>query len=195
MEGPFYGFLSMQGLTRSIDKTKHYSNAVAAISSLKDGRLASLGYWLGSGADLATAALRTAFEQEIAEEGAVSPSRFRFILKTLRNRGDDFAAASLASNSELANIDPKMSGEYLALVGLTAQPVLDAMFTQLHDEPTDERDALDLHFLRAPRNLAGGEGTKDVCSNPSPGTIRDGHRSDVGQSTHSAELVAGAKVP
>ena len=48
----------------------------------------------------------------------------------------------------VANVDPRLSGEYLSSVGLT-QPIVDAMFAQLRAEPCDQRDALDLHFLRS----------------------------------------------
>jgi hypothetical protein len=161
IEESFDQFVFTQGLKRSIEKTECYPTALAAIASLRDSKLASLGHWLNSGADWATDALHTAFERDIAAEGKLSQTRFRFILRTLRNRLDDFGAVALADNPRLANIDPRVSGEYLATVGLRTSSVVTAMFAQLSAEPSDETDALNLHLLRALAQRSGEWGTEE----------------------------------
>lgn len=161
LEGPFDHFLSTQGLTRSVEKTEYYDNTLAAIAALRDGRLDSLGYRLRSGAEDADEDLRATFEREILGANEISRSLFRFIVKTLGNRRDDYAAAAVANTTTLANVDPRLSGEYLGWVGLTKPPIVDAMLAQLHSKPSDERDALDLHFLRALAQKRGDWGSEE----------------------------------
>jgi hypothetical protein len=158
----FDHFLGTQGLTRSGEKTRYYSDSLAAMAALRDGRLASLGYWLELGTDRTTSELRAAFDRHIVGEDEVSRSRFRYILGTLRNCGDDYAAAVLAEDPDLANIDPQWSGKYLASVGLDKSAITDRMLAQLATEPADETDALALHFLRALGQKPGGWGTVEA---------------------------------
>ena len=159
---PFDHFLLTQGLTRSAEKTRYYSDSFAAMAALRDGRLASLGYWLDLGTDRTTSELRAAFDRDIFGEDEVSRSRFRYILSSLRNRRDDYAAGVLAGEPDLANIDPRCSGKYLASVGLGKPAITDTMLAQLATEPADETDALALHFLRALAQKRGEWGTVEA---------------------------------
>jgi hypothetical protein len=161
---PFDQFLRTQGLTRSGEKTFYYSDSSAALAALRDGRRTSLGSWLDSGTDRTAGELRAAFDLDIVGENEVSRSRsrFRFILRTLRSRCDDYAAEVLAGDPDLANIDPMCSGEYLASVGLSKSRITDTMLAQLATEPADETDALALHFLRALAQKRGEWGTVEA---------------------------------
>jgi reverse transcriptase-like protein len=99
--GRFDQFLRTQGLTRADKKTDYYSDPPSAIAALRDDRLASLGSSLETWDDRAMDELRTAFDRQVRRVGEVSKSRFRFILRGLKNRCDDYAAAALAGDPDL----------------------------------------------------------------------------------------------
>ncbi len=157
----FDQFLRTQGLTRSAKKTSYYDNSLDAIAALRDPGLASLGSRLALGTDRATDELRAAFDREIVDEDEVSRSQFHYIVRALGNRGDDYAAGALASNPDLANTDPKLSGEYLGSVGLRTPAVIDAMLSRLATKATDRTDALHLHWLRALASKPGEWGSEE----------------------------------
>lgn len=159
--GPFDALLSGQGLRRSVNKTVVYDNPRDAIDALRDGRLASLGYWLQANIVRTTDELHDAWDNDIVGQPDPPRYRFRFIVRSLKNRGDDYAAAELADDPELANIDPRLSAEYLATVGLTTPRIVEAMLGQLNDVPTDRTDGLDLHLLRSLRGRKGAWGDSE----------------------------------
>jgi len=156
---PLDEVLSAEGLTRSLEKTNIYDNRRDAIAALRDGRLASLGYWLNANTVRTVAELHDAWDNDIVGQPDPPGHRFRYILKSLKNRKDDYAAADLADDLKLANIDPRLSGDYLAAVGTA--PIADAMLARLDDDASDRTDAIDLHYLRALRRRKGEWGDEE----------------------------------
>lgn len=146
---PLDQILKTQGLARSASKTVVYDNPQDAIAALRDNKLASLGYWLNAKVPRTVDELHAAFDKDILGQVEVSRFRFRFVVRALKNRRDDYAAAVLAADPELASIDPRLSAEYLASVGMCVSNVADAMLAQVGGPTDDRTDALDLHLLRA----------------------------------------------
>lgn len=59
-------------------KTEYYDNSLAAIAALRDGKRASLGYWVDPETNRTGAELRAEFERDIVDESTVARSRSRF---------------------------------------------------------------------------------------------------------------------
>jgi hypothetical protein len=149
--------LSDLRLTRSIEKTRPFDNVAEARRNLRDESLTSLGNLLRFDKDLGLAALRRAYDSHIRGNPQTEGYRFRWIVKTLRNKQDSYGCLSLAADPLVMNVDPKISGQYMADVGLKDTRVIDAMMNRLSQLPEDRFDALDLHILKTMGRQRVGE--------------------------------------
>jgi len=150
------------GLTRSADKTLLFDNVLDARRNLQDHLLISLADLLSVDDDEGTGAIHLAYDSRIVGHPEVPQKHFRWIIRTLLNRHDSYGCLSLARDSSVMNVDPKLSGEYLGEVALNdkrvkAQSTVDAILDHL-SKPAQERfHALNLHLLRAMRRRRLGE--------------------------------------
>ncbi len=143
-------------LLRSTDKTIDFATPEEALAEIEDHLLASMA--AASHDDrLGTLELvRAAFEEEIRGRPDAARGRFRWIVRFMTNERDPFAAATLASDIDVMNIDPAVASEYLRVVGLTSAPTVDSVMTRLVSEPSDRTEGLDLHLLRAMTSASWG---------------------------------------
>jgi hypothetical protein len=149
--------LSNLRLARSVKKTLDFDNVYDARGNLLD-------YWLTSLTDLlhlddyiGTEAVRSAYDSQIRGHPEVKQQRFRWVVKTLLNKDDSYACLSLARDPALMNVDPKLSGQYLAEAGLKDTRVVDAVMDRLSHPAEDLFDGLDLHLLDAMRRRRFGD--------------------------------------
>jgi len=148
--------LSNLRLARSIPKTLPFANVYDARRNLCDPSLASLTDVLKFDDEIGMEAVRFAYDSQIRGHPEVERYRFRWILKTLRNKRDPYACASLARDPPLMNVDPQLSTRYLADVGLSDSRVAEAVMERLLGPVEDRFDALDLHLLNAMRRKSWG---------------------------------------
>ena len=153
--------LRMLGLQRSIPKTKWFEDPEEAISSLRRSRLSSLRGALREPELRGERELRLAFDQLFEDVSQTDPSVFRFIVNALKNREDDYGCVLMAREATLMNVDPRVSGEYLA-VGLpkgraNRTRVIEACLTQLSQTDGEHFNGLRLHLLRAMASTKCGE--------------------------------------
>lgn len=146
--------LSELQLMRSVAKTRRFGNVLDARSNVEDYLLTSLTELLKleEGGD-STSAVRRAFDEQLLGNSEVNPSRFRWIIKTLRHRRDSYGCLPLARTPSLMNVDPKVAAEYLREVALSSKlkvaAVVDAILRRLSAPQEDQFDGLDLHLLSA----------------------------------------------
>ena len=154
--------LSDLKLTRSLNKTRSFDNVYDARANLEDYLLTSLTDLLELDDSTGSDAVRSVYDRYIIGNPEVEQRRFRWVLRTLMNRHDSYAAVSLARDPSLMNVDPKLSGEYLreaAFIGkrLKDKRVVDAIVDHLSKYPEDRFEALNLHMLSALRHRAVGD--------------------------------------
>jgi hypothetical protein len=135
-------------LRRSFEKTHRYSDSVAALRALTDEYLASLEVSCeddGRAGD----EIRQAFDREVA--GGVKPniSRLHWLLGAMTKRRDAYAVPALAARPDLMNLDPRYTGDYFMVTGLSAGRAIDDVLTSLVQAPSDSTDALQLQLLRS----------------------------------------------
>jgi hypothetical protein len=163
--------LSRLGVSRSIKKTHPFDNVSDARRNLSDYWLNSLSNVLHVGNDIGRAAVCHAYDSKIKGNPEVETRRFRWILRTLKNKNDAYACASLGCDPSLMNVDPKESGEYLATVGLKDNICLNGIMDRLSKPAQDLFDALDLHLLRALKRRKFGQAEakefKRIATDPS----------------------------
>jgi hypothetical protein len=145
--------LTMMGLERSLPKTKWFDDPEEAISSWRKPWLSYLGSALKSEPEfLGKAQLRFAFDSLLEDVSQTDPSDFRYIINALKSQRDDYGCVLLARSAPLMNVDPRVSGEYLALGVRKGQMnrsrVIDAAMTQI-GQSSEEYNGLLLHLLRA----------------------------------------------
>ena len=141
--------LAKLGLTRSLEKTFFFDSRQEAIDEIEDGSLTSAFIALQHDRPRGVRKIHEMFDEEIRATFRPNPTRFRAIIKTLTNSKDPYGAAWLAAVPEDMNVDPKVSSEYLAEVGLSNPEITDALYSKLRQPAKDEDDALDLHILRS----------------------------------------------
>jgi hypothetical protein len=144
-------------LTRSVKKTVGFDNVYAARRNLQDEFLASLTEQVQSDDDVGREAVRSAYDSQIRGNPEADQKRFRWIVKTLLNKHDSYACTSLARDPSLMNVDPKLSGQYLAEAGLDDKRVVDAVMDCLSKPAEDLFDGLNLHLLKAVRRQRFGD--------------------------------------
>jgi hypothetical protein len=149
--------LSNLRLARSVEKTMAFDNVYDARRNLQDHWLTSLTDLLHLDHDVGRDAVRSAYDSHIRGHTEVKRSRFRWVLKTLQNKRDSYGCLSLARDPSLMNVDPQVSGQYLATAGLNDTRVVDAMMDRLSKPAEDRFDGLDLHLLEAMRRRRFGD--------------------------------------
>jgi Reverse transcriptase (RNA-dependent DNA polymerase) len=149
--------LSNLRLTRSVNKTQHFDNVYDARRNLRDHRLSSMTELLHRDKNVGIEAVRRAYDSDIKDQPKVAGYLFRWVVQTLRNKHDPHGCLSLARNSSVMNVDPKVSGQYLADAGLQNPQVVSAIMDRL-SEPTENLfDGLNLHLLNAVRRRRLGD--------------------------------------
>ncbi|MFI5353210.1 MAG: RNA-directed DNA polymerase, partial [Candidatus Binatales bacterium] len=140
--------LSSLRLVRSEEKTEYFEDPEDAKENLRD---AKIDYWEGGAGYFpwrGTQAIRQAFDEDILNSPEVRPSRFRWILKYLKNRTDAYRCHDLAARRDLMNIDPKVSCDYLTLAK-SKKRVLEESMKLLSEKPEPHFEALAFHTLLA----------------------------------------------
>ena len=148
--------LSNLRLARSVKKTLPFDNVYDARRNLQDHWLTSLTDLLHRDEDVAREALHLAYDSKIRGQPEVEGYFFRWVVRTLKNRRDPYGCLSLARNPPLMNVDPQVSGQYLAEAGLKNTHVVDVMMDRLSHPAEDRFDGLDLHLLNAMRRRRFG---------------------------------------
>ena len=143
-------------LARSVEKTLPFDNVSDARGNLLDHWLTSLTDLLDLDEDGGSAAVRSAYDSEIRGHPEVKRSRFRWVLRKLQKKHDPYGCLSLARDPSLMNVDPQLSGKYLAVAGLKDTRVVDAIMDRLSQPAEDRFDGLDLHLLNAMRRRRFG---------------------------------------
>jgi hypothetical protein len=143
-------------LTRSLRKTRPFDNAYDAQCNLQDQWLTSLTDLLGQDEYTGMGAVRSAYDAEIKGHPEVPKHRFRWVLRTLRNKHDAYGCPSLARDPALMNVDPQLSGQYLGENGLKDSRVMNALMDCLSKPAEDRFDGLNLHLLSSMRHRAFG---------------------------------------
>lgn len=146
--------LSVLGLSRSEQKTKKFYDPNDAAADLRDGWLASLGSYLRFDPGQGLHALRRAFDSKVRGQ-EVRPNVFRWIMTALKNKSDSYACQTLASDPQLMNVDPKISGEYLVLARSDSR-VVEACMDTLSRPPEPVFQGLSLHLLKTLSKAALG---------------------------------------
>jgi hypothetical protein len=149
--------LSNLRLTRSVKKTLGFDNVYDARDNLRDHWLTSLTDLLRLGDDVGSEAVHRAYDSEIRGHPEVERHRFRWVLRVLKNKHDPYGCLSLSRDPSLMNIDPQLSGQYLAEANLNDPRVADAMMDRLSKPAEDLFDGLDLHLLDAMRSRRFGD--------------------------------------
>jgi reverse transcriptase-like protein len=144
-------------LTRSVKKTVGFDNVYDARRNLQDHRLTSLSDLLRLDEDMGREAVRAAYDSQIKGNPEVEKYRFHWIIRTLKNKLDPYGCLSLARDPSLMNVDPQLSGQYLAEAGLDDRLVIDAVMDRLSKPAEDRFDGLDLHLLNAMRRRCLGD--------------------------------------
>jgi Reverse transcriptase (RNA-dependent DNA polymerase) len=149
--------LSNLRLTRSVKKTRGFDNVYDTRNNLRDHWLTSLTDLLRFGDDVGSEAVQRAYDSEIRGHPEVERYRFRWVLRVLKNKHDSYGCPSLARDPSLMNIDPQLSGQYLAEAGLNDTRVTDAIMDRLSKPAENLFDGLDLHLLDAMRRRRFGD--------------------------------------
>lgn len=137
-------------LNRALDKTYFYDSPEEARAAIEDDLLASAFGWFDIDEDLGLERIYDIFDDTAASApDDRNLAHFRASVKTLLNRSDPYAIDRLADDPTFANVDPSLSGEYFAAVGLGRTSVAEGMLSKLAQVPDDNFDALDLHYLKA----------------------------------------------
>lgn len=149
--------LSKLGVSRSITKTHPFDNVSDARRNLSDYWLNSLSNVIHVDNDVGREAIRGAYDSKIKGNPEVEGRRFRWVLRTLKNKNDPYACASLARDPSLMNVDPKESGEYMAMVGLRDSVCVNGIMDRISKPAQDLFDALNLHLLKALKGRRFGQ--------------------------------------
>jgi hypothetical protein len=149
--------LSAIRLERSREKTVIFDDPDDAVENLKSGRIDYLGHLLNVDPEHGLANLRWDFEEQVNGTEEPDPSKFRWLVKTLQHKADDYACASLADAPEKMNIDPKVTSDYFAATGLDQTRIVDGMMNRLTGGAEEQYEGLDLHLLRAASTRAFGD--------------------------------------
>ena len=149
--------LSELRLVRSIEKTTIFDDPDAAIENLKSGRIDYLGHLLNVEPEYGLTNVRRDFDAEVIGDADPDPSKFRWLVKVLQNKGDSHACPALAASPEKMNIDPRVTSDYFIETGLDDSRVIEAMMKRLTAIAEDRYEGLDLHLLRAASVESFGE--------------------------------------
>lgn len=136
-------------LLRSTAKTEFFDTPQEAIDHVEDRLLVSLGIAAKYEPEISQELVHLAFEEEILDTPSPHPRRYRWILRQLTNRRDPFGVRALTGDVERMNVDPRDAAEYVRVAGLDLSEVVDEIMGVLGNPPSDRRDGLDLHLLRA----------------------------------------------
>jgi len=149
--------LSALRLRRSIEKTWLFESPDAAIENLKSGRIDYLGHLLNVDPEYGITNVRFDYEAEVNGSADPDQSKFRWLVKTLQHKKDNYACESLATSPEKMNIDPRVTSDYFVATGLDDSHVIEGMMNRLTAGTEDRYDGLDVHLLRAASSRAFGE--------------------------------------
>ena len=140
------------GLQRAEEKTLFFDDSREAMRSLRSQEMSALGSMLR----LRGAEQRRAAREEMHEfcesnlwNPEVSASTYRWILKTLGNKKDQYAVEMIVRSSDLAEIDPRVTAEYLGRVNAFVRPDVIEMIGMLLGEEGERVESVQLHLLRA----------------------------------------------
>src|SRR5215468_1260005 len=111
-------------------------------ANLRDHWLTSLTDLLDLDEDRGSDAVRSAYDSQIRGHPEVKRSRFRWILGKLQKKHDPYGCLSLARDPSLINVDPLVSGKYLAVAGLEDTRDVDAVMDCLSKPAEDLFDGL-----------------------------------------------------
>jgi hypothetical protein len=144
--------LGAVALVRSVAKTEVVESPEAAFERVVDRALSGLLVDLETGPVAETTEqARETLVQAIAEMQTEprATARFRFALRTLKNRNDPWAATFFECSAETMQIDPTTVGQYLRAIAPSHPDAVAALFPLLAAEPDERTTAVQVHLLRA----------------------------------------------
>ncbi|MDO8433880.1 MAG: reverse transcriptase domain-containing protein [Candidatus Binatus sp.] len=147
--------LSGLNLSRSEEKTIYFDDPEDATANLKDGEIDYLDGGFAYSPGLKRSAVRRAFDRLVSDSDAIKQSRFRWILRFLMNKGDEYGCSRLSERQDLMNIDPKLTSEYLKTAG-SDERVVENCMRRLSQTPESHLEALALHELRTMSKVRTG---------------------------------------
>ena len=149
--------LSKIGLAFSDEKSLAFGDAQSAIAHINDVFLASLARLVDAVEALGLLEIYETLDAYASGESEINPKHLRWMLRTLGNKGDRFAVPLLLDRPELANTDPRLTGDYLGLTGVRPGREADDALALLDGCSGDRSDALALNLLRVLSRGTWGE--------------------------------------
>lgn len=136
------------GFTTELDEAMEWVNdsfIASTLSALRTDPMAG---------EMSTAAMYE-FEARAVDP---DPSRLSFALKVFANRGDSRAVDLLIQNRKLAQVNPRVTGDYLGTIASRRSRAVDGIGERIRSG--GRSDATDLHLLRAAtaRSWGGSDG-------------------------------------
>jgi Reverse transcriptase (RNA-dependent DNA polymerase) len=135
-------------LTLSLEKTKFFDDPAEAKANLRDAEIDYMQDATIYDRGIGLYTVKRSFRRFLyTAPDDFKLSRWRWVLKYLKNRRDPDGCFDLSRRTDLMNVDPKAAANYLA-VGIRDQRVLTDCMQRLA-QPREERfDGLTLHQLR-----------------------------------------------
>lgn len=127
-------------LARSEEKTIYFEDPEDAKASLRNLEIDYLQSAVGYDSGLGGYAVRRAFDRFVYDADEVSASKFRWILRFLMHKSDDYGCRFLSGRQDLMNIDPKVASEYLK-VAKSDDRVLENCMRRLSQKPETHLEA------------------------------------------------------
>jgi hypothetical protein len=150
------------GLQRSRRKTDVFSEPDKARDAIRRRSLDYLGVVLDVLGEEGLRKVRGAFEEEVAQAVNVDVTSYRWLLRTLGNHGDSFAADTLLNRIDLLNIDPRTAGEYLRKAGLKVEGAIDRVVEAIGSDCSEDTDALRVHLMKLASGTDCGRTGREV---------------------------------
>jgi len=147
--------LSDLRLSRSVEKTHFFEDVFDAIEEVEDTVLQYASSNVRGESPVVEKELHRLFDIHIREADSPTRSRFRWVIEALTRRKDPYGLCYLLEHQELMAVDPRRSGNYVA-IGKKNQVARDGLMDMILQPSSDERDAVDLHMLKAASEWSWG---------------------------------------
>lgn len=146
-------------LTRNVDKTMEFFDAVEAARHIQNNSLASIEAVDQIDDDIATEMLYDLWDERVMLAHEPNMTEVLFALSRLGKRRDPYAAPGLLACRDLLQSDPKSTIDYLCNTVSADQDVAEELCSLLAVPPTATTEALHLHICRF---LASAERTSTI---------------------------------
>ena len=136
------------GVARSVAKTRILPKAQAR-SEIQDLALDYVAAGMRARPQVGGQRLRDLFDAKVIESPNALRRTFRFTIGGMLKHRDEYAIVPLSQDRVLANLDPRLTAEYLGTLGMRDDTVRSDMLATIDSQPSDTHDALRLHYLKA----------------------------------------------